>query len=257
MLKVLPSAKFPLKDFTGKGSYKERLEYAKILNAQFNELVQQNRKDGQITRFEYTKLLKNFIPNIKIKVGSDLRGFLVKGNAYLTPWCNNYDEVMGMDLHIPHRKNSYGLKVFDKKDDYISTHETFHLFASLANPKHTARIDMSTTDYNFYNAYIYTNLHKNFKYKERREWEKGLKRYLDLKSSESAINFLQDCRYRLIEENLAYKEGEKFSEKEFKTNKNYFFEEKVKIIEKLLYKTIKKARKENKQNKLSRVVNNQ
>ena len=51
-----------------------------------------------------------------------------------------------------------------------------------------------------------------------------------------------NCRYRLLEEKLAWDESKKYATKNI-NSKHFFFEEKIKIIEKMLYKLINEARK--------------
>ena len=247
MLKVKNSARLPLKDFIGKGSYQERIEQAKKLNAQFYTSLQSKAQDGVVLKSDFANLLEKVLPsNIDILLSTYVKKFLGNEDAYVLPLTDEQDEVVErMALRIPTRKLSDNTRVFDKRDAHVIMHETFHLFASLANPKHVARITFTEKENKFYNGYIYTNMHSKFKFKERFKWKKGLEDFLSSRSFDRQINFLQNCRYRLLEEKLAYQEGEKYGNSDY-MSKFFFFDEKKKIVEKLLYKTIKRARKENK-----------
>ena len=246
MLKINPSARLPLKTFVDKGSYQQRIEYAKKLNEKFSTILQERMLKGQIEPYEYKKILEDILPeNIRIIFKTYIRKFLGQDNAYVSVSTNTYDEADKMEIQIPCRKLPDGSKVVDNIDSSIFMHENFHLFALLANPKHVARVTLSEKEGRFYENYIYTNMHSKFGIKERYKWKKGFKDFLGRKNLESQINFLQNCRYRLLEEKLAYAEGDKYGNPN-SMNKFFYFEEKIKIIEKLLYKTLKKARKENK-----------
>ena len=250
MLKLKNSVRIPLKDFMGKGSYQERIEHAQKLNARFYTLLQSKAQDDIVLKTDFANLLKKVLPpNIDILLSTYVKRFLSSEDAYVLPLTDEKDEaVERMALRIPTRKLSDNTRVFDKRDANVIMHETFHLFASLANPKHVARITFTEKENKFYNGYIYTNMHSKFKFKERFEWKKGLEDFLSRRSFDRQIKFLQNCRYRLLEEKLAYQEGEKYGNPDY-MSKFFFFDEKIKIIEKFLYKAIKKARKENKSNK--------
>ena len=247
MLKVKNSARLPLKDFIGKGSYQERIEHAKKLNAQFYTLLQSKAQDGLVLKSDFANLLKKVLPpNIDILLSTYVKKFLGNEGAYVLPLTDEHDEVVErMALRIPTRKLFDNTRVFDKRDANVIMHETFHLFASLANPKLVARITFTQKEVKFYNGYIYTNMHSKFGIRDRFNWKKGIKEFLGRKNLETQINFLQNCRYRLLEEKLAYAEGDKYGNPN-SMNKFFYFEEKIKIIEKMLYKTLKKVRKENK-----------
>lgn len=246
MLKVKNSVRLPLKDFIGKGSYQERIEHAKKLNAQFYEAIQSKMFEGMISVDEFKRTLQENLPeNIKFNFKTYIKKFLGHDNAYVSILTNNYDEVDRYEIQIPSRKYFEGQKVVENRDNNFSFHETFHMFFEMANPKHIARCNFNETEYKFYQGWIYTNMHSQFNLKDRMKWKNRVKEFLAQRSLEKQIDFLQNCRYRLLEEKLAYQEGEKYGNSDY-MSKFFFFDEKLKIVEKLLYKAIKKARKENK-----------
>lgn len=249
MLKVKNSVRIPLKDFVGKGSYQERIEYAKNLNNQLYQALQAKRFEGVLSVDEYKNTLKKVLPeNIKFNFKTYVKKFLGHDDAYVSMIINNYDEAEKFEIQIPSRKNVSGERIIDKRDDKLSMHETFHLFFEMANPKHIVRCDFNDTEYKFYQNWIYNRDYSKFNLKKKIEWKRGLNEFLANKKKEKQIDFLQNSRYRLIEEKLAYKEGEKYG-KDNCMSEAFHFDEKIKIIEKMLYKTIKKARKENKINR--------
>lgn len=244
MLKVHSTAKLPLETLINKGSYKQRLAYAQELNAKLYNMTQAQVVDGTIHRVDFLDNIKKLLPqNIKIIFSTYTKKLLGNDYAYVTPLTNYLDDVEGMIVRIPCREKEGYSKVIDNRDLAITMHETFHLFASLANPKHTTRIHFNNNENKFYNRYIYSKTYSKFNLKEKLRWKQKLTDFLKDKKVENKINFLQNCRYRLIEENLAYKEGEKYGNKNY-MSKYFYFEEKIKIIERELYKTIQKARKD-------------
>ena len=246
MVKVNNSVKIPLKEFLGKGSYEKRIEHAKEINAQFYQVVESKMLNGMLPVNEYKKTLQEFLPsNIKVKFKTYVKKFLGQDDAYVTTLMNDNDELDKFEIQIPCREYINKQRVIEKKDNNVSMHEMLHLFFAISNPKHTVRSCFNSTEYKFYEANIYTNMHSQFKLKDRLKWKKNLMQFLAKKSYKTQIDFLQNSRYRLLEEKLAYLEGEKYGNPDY-MSKFFYFDEKIKIIEKMLYKTIKKARKENK-----------
>ena len=123
-------------------------------------------------------------------------------------------------------------------------HENFHLFASICNPKHTVRqVFNSKIEAFIYNYQMYNDFESRFGRQEKQSWGENLEKNIQTLSVSEQINFLQNCRYRLLEEKLAWDESKKYAKKGINSNR-FFFKEKIQIIEKLLYKIIKKARKQ-------------
>ena len=111
MLKINPSARLPLKTFVDKGSYQQRIEYAKKLNEKFSTILQERMINGQIEPYEYKKILEEILPeNIRIIFKTYIRKFLGQDNAYVAVSTNNYDEADKIEIQIPCRKISRGCK---------------------------------------------------------------------------------------------------------------------------------------------------
>ena len=72
-----------------------------------------------------------------------------------------------------------------------------------------------------------------------------LENHLELMNDFYKINFLQYCRYSLLDEKIAYEEGSKYFI-HATNSKNYFFDEKIKMIENLIKETINNVRKNQK-----------
>ena len=245
MLKVQNSVKIPLKFFINKGSQKERIEYAQKLNEHFYQAIQAKMVCNALSVDEYKRTLKEVLPeNIKFNFKTYVKKFLGHDDAYVLTITNKYNEAEKFEIQIPCRKNASGERTIDKKDNKLSMHETFHMFVEMSNPKFIARCDFNDTEYRFYESWIYNRNYSKFNLKKNLEWNKKLKEFLAHKKTEKQIDFLQNCRYRLLEEKLAYKEGEKYG-KDSCMLEAFHFDKKTKIIKKILYKTIKKARKEN------------
>ena len=76
MLKVKNSVRIPLKDFISKGSYQERIEHAKKLNAQFYEAIQSKMFEGMLSVDEFKKTLQENLPeNIKFNFKTYIKKF--------------------------------------------------------------------------------------------------------------------------------------------------------------------------------------
>ena len=66
MLKVKNSVRLPLKDFVGKGSYQERIEHARKLNAQLYEAIQAKMHNGVLSVDEYKKTLQECLVSVEL-----------------------------------------------------------------------------------------------------------------------------------------------------------------------------------------------
>lgn len=244
MLKVNPNIKFPIERFRGKGSYQQRLEYAQKLNEQFYNIVKSNMHKRSISVTAYKKLLKDFLPkDIKVDVLTYKASLLSSKCPSLRVLTNGINEANGLTLILPCKKIPKGIEYLCDEDSNIITHETFHLFSSLSNPKHIARITFNRKEEEyFYQANMYTNIHSKFGFKEKRQWKKMLFNFIKDRDSRLNIDFLQNSRYLLLEEKLAYQEGDKFSKTRSTSTDYFYFDEKIKIIEKILYRIINLSR---------------
>lgn len=248
MLKVGKNVKLPLK--ICKGSVPERLELAKQYNENFFNSICQSFKGKWLDKDVFTRNLKN-MHNGKINFTiKDATPTNYKGNTQ--PMCTG-KKVVSYDIYLP-------LNKFDKKmylyDMNIFMHETFHYFFETINPKHIKNTcvmfenKLSPKTEKFYHNMLYN------KYGDPDFVKILLPEYVGTFSPKEQITILQNWRYRLTEELNAYKEGAKYHEKIQEIYKDtlhekfpcddgsaFHFEEKIKIIEETLAKTLQKVRK--------------
>ena len=243
MIKVTPKTHLPLKTFMNKGSYEQRLKYAQELNAKFYERIKTKIVDNSVFPKDYYTTLKELIPGIKFSVKSyEKEGLFDSTKAQTIVEVDKYDRATSYTLEIPYTKFDIGEKISIDKF-YLAMHENFHLFASICNPKHVTRQDFnSKLEAIIYKFQMYNDLENLFGRHEKKSWKKNLEINMQPLSISEKINFLQNCRYRLLEEKLAWDESKKYATKNI-NSKHFFFEEKIKIIEKMLYKLINEARK--------------
>jgi len=249
MSKVSPSAKIPLKQFLGgKGSFNQRLDYAKKLNYDFYKQVCPEIKKGMISPITYRKLLKNLLPdNIKLHITKLPQSIIEKGIFGRTIQLGN--TINGFTISLPYEEE-YGNKnkngMISLKNFSTMMHENFHLFVEAANPKFSARCSFEDEQgYEVFNQNLYGpavgsfGLGKMFK----------IMQYLKTKPLEDRINFLQLARYHLYEEHYAYIEGANYSNSMY-NNVPFNFKPQIAFLEMLLYANIQKARKQNELNLL-------
>lgn len=253
IIKVSRNSKLPLK--ICKGSVKSRLELARHYNNEFFNNICNKFENNLIDKDLFSQNLSS-INNNKIKFNlkdsNAFENYLGHVDAVFDK--KNSNKIVSYDIYIPISQNN---KIcLDDADIFM--HETFHYFYSITNPKHLSRIiEMSknklaaktekfygvnlcarTGDYT---GYINTILHN----------------YMTFFSKDKQIKILQSWRYRLNGELEAYKEGAKYhkifqdkykkplSEHFYCENgESFYFEEKIKIIEKKLAKTLAEARKD-------------
>ena len=248
MIKVTPKTRLPLKTFVNKGTYQQRLEYAQNLNAKFFKIIRTKMSKDSVSLSDYYRTLKDLIPNINFNIAEYIRkGFLDGTKAQTVINIDKHERATKFTLEIPYTFCEYiksGKSNFDKRihmdDFYLAMHENFHLLASVSNPKHLTRQDFnSQLEADIYKYTMYSDIPSKFGFKEKREWKKNLKENIQPMTISEKINFLQNCRYRLLEENLAWNESKKYTTLKEVNVEHFHFEEKIKIIEKLLYKLIK------------------
>lgn len=248
---VTPKTSLPLKTFINKGSYEQRLKYAQELNAKFYEKIKTKIVNGFVSAEDYYTTMKEIIPEINFKIDEyKSSGFFDNVEAQTVIETDENNHATGFSIQLPFAmyqcKNIKIRNLIPVKNFYLAMHENFHLFAEICLPKHIARQDFnSNREGDLYENLIYASEDKKFDSNEKLHWERTLKKGLESLSLKKRIDFLQTCRYRLIEEKLAWEECKKYSDKNF-DNAQFYFDEKIKIIETLLYKQIKKVRNEHK-----------
>ena len=243
MMRINSIETTPLKIFKNKGTYKKRLESAKQLNLLFFDLLKKTIKKDSVSIIDYKNALSSVLPpNIKIHVKNLSKNKRMEGVQACVYQIYHDNKLDGALICLPYQ-NDYGnnnktARVSSLINNLIA-HENFHVFASLLNPKHVMRNKyVSDKDFCVYEKCLYgtkSNISVNN--------IKNFMKYLNKKDTIDKINFLQFCRYRLIEEDLAYKEQDKYGFKNY-TIPNFYFKEKIFVLEKLLNFYIAKARTE-------------
>lgn len=251
MIKVTPRTKLPLKTFINNGTYQKRIKYAQDLNAKFFEKIKNKIVDNSVSPKDYYTTLKELIPSISFIIEEyESKGLFDGTKAQTVIEIDEYDRATKYILQLPYTLHKYEntpQKRIDLDKFYLAMHENFHLFASICNPKHVIKQDFnSKLEAVIYKYTMYSDLHSKFGRSEKKSWKDTLENNIEPLSISEQINFLQNCRYRLLEEHLAWNESKKYATTKVINSNHFHFEEKIKIIEKLLYKLIKKARKENK-----------
>ena len=249
MLKVLPTAKLPLK--LCKGTYAERIALAKRLNENFFNKLSEKYITKEIPFDVFEKTLKECTPE---KINVNVLNYNKQG-GYTCFGLN--DTKNGIDKYVIYlKKDSYtgGIRLLETN---YSLHETSHYFIHLTNPKHSARaVKMHETGLiektePFYNENLYTKKELN-----EEELKQKLNDFLKQFTPEEKINFLQNSRYRMLEEYNAFDDGYKYldeiqerhpdliCEKIYAREKEvYNFPEKIKIVADKLKEVLQNCRK--------------
>ena len=245
MTNIKSTARIPLKQFIGKGSYDKRIRYARKLNHDFYEKIKPELKTGEISPVLYRKVLKSLIPE-KINVHiSPLSEIWSASGAKGAVTMIGEDEFTGFKISLPYIKR-FGKK---NKNAKISTriistmmHENFHVFSELCNPKHLARCKFKDdNEYEIYAKNLYGETKGIFGFRNIKNIIKYLKRI----PLEERIDFLQNCRYRLTEEHYAFAEGAKYCMGKYNYVPFEFYTQ-LSFLEMLLYLNLQKVRKRNK-----------
>lgn len=248
MSKILNTARLPYSFI--KGSQEKRFDCARRLNAKFFDKVCKKFADGDLHLETIERDLKSSIsPNLHIQVCD----YGKKGGML----SHKFDiEENGLSGYFMHLSTNQFDKTFQMLDMDTLMHESFHLCMDLTNPKHLARalkihetgIDTLTKE--FYIKMLYAKgqfsdvLLKNI-----------LKSFLSNFNTQDQIDFLQNSRYRLTQELLAYQEGDKYLDKVqdinshrvcekicAKDTEEFHFSEKIKLLESFLKNIISNVR---------------
>lgn len=228
------------------GSYIERLDRAKALNRSFFKLVSSRATADSLSYKDCKEIFHTLLPkDTKIhvnKLGKKEQNAGTAGAMYFNKNYNKYSYILELPIVKKNnaRTNEKDLYIC-LSDFHVLAHENFHLFSTILNPKHAARDKFSNKDYMIYRKLFYKKMDVFFDFVEKFLWRLKVNEALKEKTKTEKIDFLQNCRYRLIEEDLAYKEEQKFIK--HKDVEYYFFEDKIKIIERMIHKLIKQKRK--------------
>lgn len=257
MFKVLKTAKFPVNQYRGQGSPNERYHYAQKLTADFYDLAKDEFGTYDVKLSKIKKLyLKLLSPHKRIEVSGLENNTNATGRVMIG--ANKKGNVEGYFIQIKPNAITKGLSL---QEFGTLMHETDHLFSYFTNPKYTQRVIKMTI-----NGYRNKKYHQFFdkelqsaKKQNRKDLisvlTKKLDKYFKNKTNDEKINTLQDFRYRLINERNAYNTGNFYqnaieeyhpkvlSQKTEPINiKNFYFDEKIEIISKMLKNTIQEER---------------
>lgn len=249
-----------------KGSANERLEYAKNLNASFYKKIMPKFKYWEVKQDTFVKTINKVLPskiNVNVFDVKTLNDDSVLGLAtpfvFVTP---SKIKLVKYDLHLPMYEDNKNIPL---SRIYIFMHELTHFFYGLSSPKHIVRnvkcainnIDEKTGM--IYEDFLYSKKKPNKYLLQSIIIPNKLKNLTDSQK----IDFLQNARYSLMEEKLAYKEGQKYYLKmlesqgildsvEHKTDgSEYYFDEKIEILNDLLANELNRQRRN-----LNEIINN-
>ena len=248
MINIEKIARYPL-EFT-KGTSAQRTELARALNYRFFQNISKQFKSKDVSFDVFQKTLDDACPfhkNISLIKSPN------KGGAVAIKVNDESKNIIGYNMLIPANQFS-GEIPLTTADTFM--HETAHYFSFMTNPKTIARIakvyetELYLKTQNFYNTVLYS---KNALSKQ--EIAAKLDELLSKLDPKERIDFLQNSRYRLKDELLAFSEGEKYqsliqdihSDKicykiEAMKYSDYNFEMKIDILEEKLAKELKDYR---------------
>lgn len=253
MIKLAKTVKLPFSIV--KGTYLQRLEKAKTFNKQLFSKINKDFVEKDISPDVFVKHIKKITKGaIEFSIDDSTKANY-KGCTFLELNPDNHSLADRYKISIP-------LNFFDKKvalyDADIFMHEFFHFFCVMTNPKHLQRFikmyekNLFNSTEAFYRQYLYSKEEVDLKLLKKSLLPKFLKKF----NIYDQIDFLQNSRYRLIEELNAYKDAHKYynqiqenhldliSEKlSTESGESFLFKEKIHIIEKTLKKKLNKARK--------------
>lgn len=258
---LLPSIRIPYN--LTKGSLAER----NINSGKFTDKIYESISSGinsnrAILKFETIQSkLSELIPGVKIKVKQDENA---NCEAIVDLIGDKKGKACGFLLAIKSPKSQVKVDFLPKL-----IHEIQHISDYLYNPKLLARdqklfntLGRSNKYSNFYDKYMY-NEYPFDEEASRRFYisyiSKALNDFVKSANKKVIIDYLQDVRYSLRGELLAYKKQKeyayKLSEKGFKIKtedfservKYFMFEEKIKLVETVLFDLISKQRLKNAQ----------
>lgn len=255
MITLAKTVKLPLKSC--RGTYQNRIKLARKLNDKFYQNLKTKFNGKNISVKTFTNTLNSILKGEILFRISDSSKYPFVGLTCLSTNPKNKKLIDRYKIFLP--LNPYD-KSISMNDTDLFMHETFHLFCEITNPKHLRNtIKMGETNLfkktqKFYSEHIYS---KN-KTKENKFSNKILLKFLNNLSDTEKITFLQNCRYRLKEENNAYKEGRKYYKKiqeyhselypekfDCSNEKEYNFTKKIRIIETQLKNILLNLRKQN------------
>ena len=261
-MRVSNSVKFSYN--ISKGSIQDRKELVSRLNDKFFDAFLELSGDNKKTKLkDISKLYGKLLPEKKnIKVNSLSKKYKDCDGAsdYIY---DDIGKIKGVTLEIP--ANMFGRS---KASLVTIMHENTHVLDTLAQPKHTALLQKmvvngkyTTARDNWFQGELYNseNLSRfdTVKIKNRMvEIEHLTRKFIKKKSIQDKIDYLNDARYELEQEQNAHAEQLRFA-KELKSqgrvverddledyDRVYLFTEKINVLKKILREILTNERKE-------------
>ena len=249
MIKIDNIARYPLEFI--KGTQSRRKELACALNYEFFKNIVEKFKSKDVSFDVFQKALDDSCPFHQNVTVIKNQG---KGGALTIKVNEEGSNITGYNMLIPPNQFSGEISL-TTADKFM--HEAAHYFSFMTNPKTVARMaklyetKLYLKAQGFYNSTLYSK-----EALSKPEISKRLDEFLKTLEPAERIDFLQNSRYRLQDEILAYSEGAKYQDliQEIHSDKicdkvaaldysDYNFETKIKILEEKLAKEIERYRK--------------
>lgn len=257
---ISPNTKFSYNII--KGSTKSRQKLVSKLNEEFFDSFIKYAETKRIQNFDIREIFSKILPenkSIEIKKINSNKEFIAASDY---SYSDKNKDIIGLTLELPFLNS-----ILKAKDIPTLMHECTHVLSTLTNPKHTAlaqklyRDDKYTNSYdNWFDNILYTDekITKNYTVSDMlNSVRENTLRFLEGKTNQDKIDFLQDARYELQQELDAHKEQLKYANKlkemGYKINKEdlidedkfFFFTEKIELLNEILLNVLNKTRKKN------------
>lgn len=275
--KLSPTVKLPFKEVKGSVNYRQS-KACNMVDKLYRGILPQFNKKEEISFAQAKKALKNVLKGqIDIPIRKNEYSDIFDGGSDIL-----YSEFTGQIS-----KTTIDIGTIKNKIKRVELttllHEFQHVADQIFHPKYLTRnqkmanIGLYTKKYDR----LYDDLIYNREFPEGKKDKKIILNHLRNKinkflrglDSEDKIDYLQDIRYSLISEKHAYKTQLKYAKKLNKKhlkinkedleneNKNFMFDEKIKLMKDLAFEIIQKNRQKHslllkKENKLRNINNN-
>lgn len=275
--KLSPTVKLPFKEVKGSVNYRQS-KACNMVDKLYRGILPQFNKKEEISFAQAKKALKNVLKGqINIPIRKNGYSDIFDGGSDIL-----YSEFTGQIS-----KTTIDIGTIKNKIKRVELttllHEFQHVADQIFHPKYLTRnqkmanIGLYTKKYDR----LYDDLIYNREFPEGKKDKKIILNHLRNKinkflrglDSEDKIDYLQDIRYSLISEKHAYKTQLKYAKKLNKKhlkinkedleneNKNFMFDEKIKLMKDLAFEIIQKNRQKHslllkKENKLRNINNN-
>lgn len=274
--KLSPTVKLPFKEVKGSVNYRQS-QACNMVDKLYREILPQFNKKEEISFAQAKKALKNVLKGqIDIPIRKNGYSDIFDGGSDIL-----YSEFTGQIS-----KTTIDIRTIKNKIKRVELttllHEFQHVADQIFHPKYLTRnqkmanIGLYTKKYDR----LYDDLIYNREFPEGKKDKKIILNHLRNKITkflrgldyEDKIDYLQDIRYSLISEKHAYKTQLKYAKKLNKKhlkinkedleneNKNFMFDEKIKLMKDLAFEIIQKNRQKHalllkKENRLRNINN--